>query len=100
MKNVALALITSVIFTSSSLCAVKSVATKDERIKMADLHNQMAVCLGSEKSVSDCQLEMEKSCQDIMGKAKCTMMGAGPKLKMHKAMKAENKIKNKNKGTM
>lgn len=47
--------------------------TKEQREKMATLHEQMAKCLRSEKSPADCHEEMKKSCMD-MGEDNCPMM--------------------------
>ncbi len=49
--------------------------TTDQRQKMADAHERMAVCLRSDKPVSDCHEEMKKACQEGMGKDGCPMMG-------------------------
>jgi hypothetical protein len=47
------------------------------RAKMATLHEQMAACLRSDKSFSDCRGEMMKGCQQLMGEHGCPMMGMG-----------------------
>ncbi len=49
--------------------------TTEQRQKMADSHDKMAVCLRSDKPVSDCHEEMMKACQEGMGKDGCPMMG-------------------------
>src|SRR5450759_4890233 len=54
--------------------------TKEMRAKMATLHEQMAACLRSDKSFSDCH--SEKGCQQLMGERGCPMMGMG----MHNQM--------------
>lgn len=52
--------------------------TKEMRERMATLHEQMAACLRSDKSVSECHAAMQKHCQAMMGTQGCTrMMGAG-----------------------
>jgi hypothetical protein len=56
--------------------------TKEMRAKMATLHEQMAACLRSDKSFSDCHSEMMKGCQQLMGERGCPMMGMG----MHNQM--------------
>ena len=48
--------------------------TKEMREKMALLHEQMAACLRSKKSISECRAEMQKNCHDMMGDQGCTMM--------------------------
>jgi len=52
--------------------------SKEMREKMATLHEQMAVCLRSDKSVAECRTEMMKSCQETMGAQSCPKMGMGP----------------------
>ena len=44
---------------------------------MAQLHEQMAGCLRSDKSMTECRTEMMKSCPDVVGKDGCPMMGMG-----------------------
>ena len=100
MKNQIFTFITALVFATSSMSAVKTAISKEERMKMADLHTQMAVCLSSEKAMLDCQLELEKSCQELWGKSKCVTMGVGHMTGMQKGIKAENKSKNKKKTTM
>ena len=51
--------------------------SKEMRVKMATIHEQMAVCLRSDKSFSDCRSEMMKGCQQLMGERGCPMMGMG-----------------------
>ncbi|MHB1845171.1 MAG: hypothetical protein ACYCWW_10095 [Deltaproteobacteria bacterium] len=49
--------------------------TTDQRSKMADAHEKMAACLRSTRPVKECHQEMKKSCQEVMGKDNCPMMG-------------------------
>jgi hypothetical protein len=51
--------------------------SKEMRAKMATIHEQMAACLRSDKSFSDCRSEMMKGCQQLMGERGCPMMGMG-----------------------
>lgn len=51
-----------------------SAPTKEMREKMAVLHEQMAACLRSDKSLSECRAEMQKSCHEMMGNQGCAMM--------------------------
>jgi len=52
--------------------------TKEMRERMATLHEQMAACLRSEKSIHECRTEMMNHCQALMGNQGCTrMMGTG-----------------------
>jgi hypothetical protein len=62
--------------------------SKEMREKMAKLHEQMAACLRSDKSIDECRTEMMKECHETMGKEGCPMMGGGHK-PMH-GMKPHN----------
>ena len=62
--------------------------TKEQREKMATMHEQVAKCLRSDKSAEDCHEEMKKSCMD-MGEDNCPMM------RHHKDMKKDMKKKSK-----
>lgn len=57
--------------------AAQSPPSKEMREKMATLHEQMAACLRSDKSMPECRTEMMKNCQDVVGKDGCPMMGMG-----------------------
>jgi hypothetical protein len=48
--------------------------TKEQREKMAVLHDKMATCLRSDKAMPECQKEMRESCELSMGKDGCPMM--------------------------
>ena len=50
--------------------------TTEQRQTMADAHEKMAVCLRSDKPISDCHEEMMKACKEGMGKDGCPMMGS------------------------
>ena len=50
--------------------------TVEQRQKMADAHEKMAVCLRSDKPMGDCHEEMMKACKEGMGNDGCPMMGA------------------------
>jgi len=50
--------------------------SKEVREHMAGLHEQMAACLRSDKSVKDCHTEMMRGCKQL-GKHSCPMMGSG-----------------------
>ena len=51
------------------------VMTVEQRQKMADGHEKMAVCLRSERPLSECHDEMMKACNEGMGKNGCMMGG-------------------------
>jgi hypothetical protein len=81
-KPLFLALIASMLISAASLAADTAPAgppepSKEMRAKMATLHEQMAACLRSDKSFSDCRREMMKDCQQLMGEHGCPMMGMG-----------------------
>jgi hypothetical protein len=50
--------------------------SKDTREKMAQLHEQMAACLRSDKSVATCHSEMMKNCQEQLGSEGCRAIAA------------------------
>lgn len=65
-----------------------SAPTKEMREKMAVLHEQMAACLRSDKSLSECRAEMQKSCHEMMGSRGCAMMmGRGGMMGMGRGMR-------------
>lgn len=73
-----LALSSAAFAASPPTAATASTPTREMREKMATLHEQMAACLRSDKSMSECRAEMQKSCQSMMGSQGCTrMMGSG-----------------------
>lgn len=52
--------------------------SKETREKMAVLHEQMAACLRSEKSLLECRSAMMRSCQEQLGSDGCPMiLGVG-----------------------
>jgi hypothetical protein len=53
--------------------ATPMVTTKEMRAQMATIHEQMAACLRSDKSMSHCRTEMMTSCQKITGTQGCCM---------------------------
>ena len=48
--------------------------TPKQRQSMATVHENMAVCLRSEKPMEECRKEMMQSCKEQMGKNGCPMM--------------------------
>lgn len=62
--------------------------TSEQRKSMATAHEKMAECLRSDKAFDACQKEMMQSCQEMMGKDGCPMMGQMSKMhgKMEKGM--------------
>ncbi len=58
--------------------------SKEMRAKMATLHERMAACLRSDKSLADCRAEAMQFCQSSMGSQGCMGMGMG--MGMHGGM--------------
>ena len=52
-----------------------SEVTVEQRKQMAQVHEKMATCLRSNKPLNQCRSEMRSSCQEMMGKDGCPMMG-------------------------
>jgi hypothetical protein len=59
--------------------------TKEQREQMAKVHEMMAACLRSDKSVMECREAAHKQCEEAMG-PQCHMMGPmmGPEHHMNK----------------
>lgn len=51
--------------------------SKDTREKLAALHEQMAACLRSDKSIADCHAEMRAACTASLNNMGCPSMGMG-----------------------
>lgn len=51
--------------------------SKAQREQMAILHEKMAQCLRSEKSLQECHQELRAQCQEMIGTEGCPMMGMG-----------------------
>lgn len=70
--------LSSAAFAANPPVSAASTPSREMREKMATLHEQMAACLRSDKSIAECRTEMQKHCQDMMGSQGCTrMMGSG-----------------------
>jgi hypothetical protein len=55
--------------------------SKDTREKMAQVHEEIAACLRSDKSLQECHNEIMKSCHEKLGEEGCRMMpGMGHRL--------------------
>ena len=68
-------------FASAKPAAKQSQTTQrqnmaDYHSKMAHIHSRMALCLESDKALSDCRSEMRDQCKNNFGDD-CTMMGNG-----------------------
>jgi hypothetical protein len=70
-------LISATAFAADNAPAAPPEPSKEMRAKMATIHEQMAACLRSDKSFSDCRSEMLKGCQQLIGEHGCPMMGMG-----------------------
>ena len=64
----------SAVFAANPPTTTPSAPSKAMREKMAAVHEQMAACLRSDKSISECRAEMRQQCQEMMGAQGCTMM--------------------------
>ena len=84
----ALILIGSNAFAADSAAKSKKFPepTKEQREKMAEMHEKMASCLKSDRPVSDCHKDMMEGCKETMGKDGCPMMGGKKGRGMHHHM--------------
>ncbi|MGE5085058.1 MAG: hypothetical protein ACM3MG_02075 [Bacillota bacterium] len=81
MKNLILSTLVIFTFTSPAAFAAKDKTTKaskvewttEQRENMAKMHENMAACLRSTKTMKDCRAEMRTTCHD-MGGENCPMM--------------------------
>lgn len=71
----ALALSLSTAFSAEPPAPTHPALTKEQRDKMATIHEKMAACLRSDKPIADCHKEAMQNCQEMMGKDGCPMMG-------------------------
>lgn len=53
------------------------VPSKEMREKMAVVHEQIAACLRSTKSMTECRTQAMQKCQETMGQQGCQGMGMG-----------------------
>jgi len=62
--------------------------SKETREKLAALHEQMAACLRSDKSIAVCHAEMRAACAGSLNNKGCPSMGmgGGPGIGMHHMM--------------
>jgi hypothetical protein len=75
ISGVLLVMAGSALFAANAPTTAPSKAMREQ---MATLHEQMAACLRSDKSMSECRTEMMSSCQGLMGSQGCrTAMGIG-----------------------
>lgn len=58
----------------------------EQRQKMAEHHEKMAMCLKSDRPFPECRDEMMKSCKETMGKEGCPMMSGKSGHKMRHSM--------------
>ena len=70
------------LLTTTSLYAASNQSTKmmpmemtpEQRVNMATVHENMAACLKSDKTLQTCHSEMKESCKSMMGDEGCKMM--------------------------
>jgi hypothetical protein len=70
----ALLLLSGAASTRADLPAPEHALSKETREKLAALHEQMAACLRSEKSLLECRGAMMRSCQEQLGSDGCPMI--------------------------
>jgi len=71
--------ISALLFVMGSAYAAEPAAgapapSKQDREQMAQLHEKMATCLRSDKSMEECHKEMAAQCRESMGADKCKGM--------------------------
>jgi hypothetical protein len=47
--------------------------------EMAEVHQRMAVCLKSDRPMTECRADVRKNCRDLMGTDHCPIMGWLPR---------------------
>ncbi|OFZ19423.1 MAG: hypothetical protein A2X94_13880 [Bdellovibrionales bacterium GWB1_55_8] len=62
---------------SGAVFAATNEPTTQQRKEMASLHEKMAACLRSDKTMTECRTEMQKQCQTAKDKNACSMAGMG-----------------------
>ncbi len=62
--------------SSSAPAANHMAATPEMKKDMADMHQKMADCLRTDKSMQDCHGEMMKDCQGAKAAGHCSMMNS------------------------
>ena len=62
-------------FAADPETAAPSSPSPEVRQQMAAVHQKMAECLRSDRSIADCQAEMINRCRAMMGAGGCPMMG-------------------------
>ena len=83
VKKAAISLLGSAILIAGAASAADSPAAaappmdKAAREKMAAMHDGMAACLRSEKTVSSCHEEMQRKCSEAFGAGGCPMAMEG-----------------------
>ncbi len=70
---IALLAVSTLAFAAEAVAPAKAAVTKEMRAKMAGVHERMAACLRSDKSMEDCHHEMMQSGESMHGHD-CPMM--------------------------
>jgi hypothetical protein len=89
VATLAMLLSTGAAFSAEPPAPSHPALSKEQREKMAAIHEQMAACLRSDKPVADCHREAMKSCQQMMGKEGCPMMGSMHEHMMQQSSKTD-----------
>lgn len=66
--------------------SAQAAPSKEVREKMAALHEKMAACLRSDKTIDACRTEMRASCYQTVGAQTCPMIGMGGGMGRGRAM--------------
>lgn len=77
--------------SASAHSANHMAATPEMKKDMANMHQKMADCLGTDKSMQDCHGEMMKDCQGAKAAGHCSMMDS----MMNKGGMKHGKMKDK-----
>ncbi len=73
-------------FSAEPSASSSTMPSKEMREQMAVVHEQIAACLRSDKSIAECRTEMMQKCQETMGQEGCQGMGMGKGMGMGMGM--------------
>lgn len=75
MKAILMFIVFALIMMNGTFASGTMEPSKENRQKMAKVHEKMASCLKSNKPMSECRGEMKNNCHKMMGENGCPMMG-------------------------
>jgi hypothetical protein len=73
----ALVAFTGIAFPAEPPTSASTAPSKEARERMASMHEEMAACLRTDKSIADCRTQAMQRCQEAMRQQDCKMMGMG-----------------------